>query len=165
MEEAGYGSDEADTKYVMDSFEKLREANIPRAGQSRNAGKVAVEAYLTLEAAMEEEEKRRDAVDTKLRESNDPGQWSNLSAQIASLDSSVAQKRRTLATMQTRLGVDGAEELRRLKGSEYLKLVANARTLKIRTRTKLVDRKFEMSRMERPSHESKAGTWQQSELR
>lgn len=107
---------------------------------------------------MEEQQRQLDATTAKLSDASDPMLWAGYTETITSLDRAVELKRRTLATMKTRLGVDGAEELRRLKSSEYLKLVANARTLKIRTRTKLVERKFELSRMERPSHESKAGT-------
>lgn len=67
------------------------------------------------------------------------------------------REQKTVKKLRDVLGETDLAEIKRLRKSEYLTMVVNARALKIRIRTKMIDRKFELSRMERASITTKIG--------
>lgn len=124
--------------------------------RSRNAAAKAVQVVLELE---DRQRKLREA----LKKAVDPARVLSIDEITQRMDeedlarAEMDKVTRRLERARTLLGVADVAELKRLKGSEYLTKVVNAKALKIRIRTRVIERKFELTRMERACITSKPG--------
>ena len=119
-------------------------------GQSRNAGKKAVEDALRLKKA-------QDALSQCIREreevlcnpNSDPIEAEQADRELPALRKRHRERKVELLRKEVALGVEGRESYRHLVSSKFLNLRMNARAKKIRLRDKLKSRKFERDRVER----------------
>lgn len=72
-----------------------------------------------------------------------------IQSQVHELEKVLNETRARLKDMEKALGVGGRKRLAQLKGNTYLRLRMNARALKARLRSKVIDHKFERSQLER----------------
>jgi hypothetical protein len=123
------------------------------SGQSKNAGKNAVEAALYLH-------KGRDALKSRVSELEDViADGSAAFYQIADAELELERLRPKLTNTQSELlrqecalGIDGMSQYRHLVSSPFLQARMNALAIKTRLREKLRARKFELDRIERSFH-------------
>ena len=126
--------------------------------RSRNAGAKAVEVVVDLE-------ERLAKLRAQYNEDLDPKRAVTVEEVVARMEeedrirAEISKTTRRLNTTYSMLGEEDLAELTRLKDSDYLLKVVNARALKVRIRTRVIDRKFELTRMERACLTSKPGMW------
>jgi hypothetical protein len=116
-------------------------------GQSKNAGKSAIEEILALIETKESLQKEIQELDKIL--AGDNGDVLELADQRATAVEHMERLKALIMKKHQYLGVDGQQSLAKLKASKFLQKRVNALALKTRIRKRLRDRKFELDRLER----------------
>ena len=121
-------------------------------GQSRTAGKDAVHTIMALRASITEYEEEIQRLEGKLSSFTNDLTLEALSSTTTRLETCRERSRKMTTSMNAKaaaLGIEGRKDLRRLAGSKYLQLRANAWAAKRSLRDKLRARKYEKERLER----------------
>ena len=124
--------------------------------RSRNAAAKAVTTILNVDIQLTKKQKELDDV-LDAMDGDDMEPLESLMARAEELRGDIRRLKKNAEKLESTLGTADRVELVRLKSSDYLRMVVNARSLKVRIRTKLIERKFELSRMERACITSKPG--------
>ncbi|KAJ3713041.1 hypothetical protein C8R42DRAFT_593768 [Lentinula raphanica] len=149
---------EEDIRYSMRSVDFLREQwaeqvkkqTQPLPKQSRKAGKTAVEEALrlrTVRDTLSDRVRRLEDITTDL--SAEPYEVAEAEQQLTEVKENLRKTSATLKNKEMALGVEGRTQYRHLASSPFIAARMNARSCKLRLRTKLTARKFERDRLER----------------
>ncbi|KDQ13392.1 hypothetical protein BOTBODRAFT_133638, partial [Botryobasidium botryosum FD-172 SS1] len=147
FEKCGIGEDDLRAQWELQIETQLKKS--PR--QSKNAADKAIADVLadrekTKEITSEIIELRRDQLAAQMENELQHDQFQ---ADIDMLEHALTQTKARLKTMEKALGVGGREQLKRLIGNPYLRARMNARALKARLRSKVIDYKFQRTQLER----------------
>jgi hypothetical protein len=130
-------------------FTVIADVNIS-LGQSRSAGKKAVEEALRLRKARDT---LRDSIKYLQRvltsRDSEPYEIAEADLELPELRDRLASVQKSLSAKERGLGVEGKKRYNHLASSQFITDLMNARALKLRLRQKLQSLKFERDRSER----------------
>jgi len=129
--------------------------NFFHLGQSKDAGRKAVEYAAMLLTAYKEAKKKVEELRERIAVSSHGVQ--DLTDQLADAVHNSKHLQERYHRKRRALGVDGRLSLQKLEGDQYLYLRINAQILKRRIRDRLHNRKFEMEKVERAYRRSSSG--------